>query len=188
MLLGLFRGLHCPFCRRQVAQLNAASATLREIGVRAVGVINTTLERAKVYYGPRRLDIVLAADPDWDVHGRYGLIRIALTAGETDWPRTLNKTEWSAVRGNPTGELAESLHPIDGNAALNKLHGFALTETDEKIMMAHGMTGAGYFLIDKTGVIRWAWREGEAGANTMAVFPSRDDLLDAARTVMAGAS
>jgi peroxiredoxin len=23
LLLGLFRGLHCPFCRRQIAQLSA---------------------------------------------------------------------------------------------------------------------------------------------------------------------
>ena len=37
-LLGLFRGLHCPFCRRQVVQLAAQQPALQAAGVARLGL------------------------------------------------------------------------------------------------------------------------------------------------------
>jgi len=48
VLLGLFRGLHCPFCRRHLVQFGALAPKLQALGVEVVGVINTPLERAQL--------------------------------------------------------------------------------------------------------------------------------------------
>jgi peroxiredoxin len=47
LMIGFFRGLHCPFCRRQIAQLGAAQPSLAALGVETVAVINTPVERAR---------------------------------------------------------------------------------------------------------------------------------------------
>jgi peroxiredoxin len=183
VLLGLFRGLHCPFCRRQVDRLNGLGESLRDMGIETIAVINTTPERGRAYYGRRSSKILLAADPDWDVHRAYGLVRPEPVEGPSDWPRTLNEPDWMAVRSNSTGELPEPIQPMEANGALNKLDGFEMTETDEKVMMAHGMTGAGHFLIDTNGIVRWALREGEEGPETLTFFPPREEILAAARNM-----
>ena len=46
VLLGLFRGLHCPFCRRQIFQLSGIQETLGGFGIVTVAVVNTPRVRA----------------------------------------------------------------------------------------------------------------------------------------------
>ena len=41
VLIGLFRGLHCPFCRRQLVQLGTTQEKLKAVGVETVAVVNT---------------------------------------------------------------------------------------------------------------------------------------------------
>ena len=41
VLIGLFRGLHCPFCRRQVVQLGTTQEKLKAMGVETMAVVNT---------------------------------------------------------------------------------------------------------------------------------------------------
>ena len=41
LLIGLFRGLHCPFCRRHVASMAQLKPALREKGVECLAVVNT---------------------------------------------------------------------------------------------------------------------------------------------------
>ena len=48
VLLALFRGLYCPFCRRQMAQLSPVADRLRAIGIETVGVVATAPERARL--------------------------------------------------------------------------------------------------------------------------------------------
>lgn len=43
VLVGLFRGLSCPFCRRHLVQLSATQEKLKPTGVETLGVVNTTL-------------------------------------------------------------------------------------------------------------------------------------------------
>ena len=47
VLVGLFRGLHCPFCRRQIVQLGTTQDKLKAMGVETMAVVNTPLERAR---------------------------------------------------------------------------------------------------------------------------------------------
>jgi AhpC/TSA family len=49
VFLGLYRGLHCPFCRRHLAQLDLIRAKLEPLGVATVAIVNTPLDRARLY-------------------------------------------------------------------------------------------------------------------------------------------
>jgi peroxiredoxin len=179
LLLGLFRGLHCPFCRRQVVQMNGYADRLAELGVEGLAIINTELDRARLYYGRLGLKMALAVDPEWQTHRRFGLARAKITLGRTKWPETINPITAVTLRLNPTGELPAPVPMIRMNAALNRIDGFERTAVDKKMEKAHGKTGAGYVLIDREGIVRWQWLEGETGARDVAKFPSATDILTA---------
>ncbi len=49
-LIGFYRGLHCPFCRRQVLQLGSVEPPLRAMGVETLAVINTPLDHASAVF------------------------------------------------------------------------------------------------------------------------------------------
>lgn len=53
VLLALFRGLYCPFCRHQMAQLAVTAEKLRPLGVETLGIVATAADRARSYF--RRL-------------------------------------------------------------------------------------------------------------------------------------
>src|SRR3990172_9440453 len=123
VLVGLFRGLSCPFCRRQLVQLDAMQPTLKPAGVETLGIVNTTLDRARLYFKYRPTPIVLAADPEAATHRLFGVP--AFEVGEvSDWPRRVTSEEFGAVRVNPTGELPAALHPMEANDELNRRGGF----------------------------------------------------------------
>jgi len=75
-LIGFFRGLHCPFCRRQVVQLDAVQPTLREAGIETLAVINTPLQRARMYFRHRPTAVTLLSDPDCLTHRAFGVPHI----------------------------------------------------------------------------------------------------------------
>ena len=65
LLIGLFRGLHCPFCRRHLALQAEIDRTLREKGIESIAVINTPIDRARLYFRYRPMPNLFAvADPD----------------------------------------------------------------------------------------------------------------------------
>ncbi|MEJ8827082.1 redoxin domain-containing protein [Variovorax humicola] len=49
-LIGLYRGLHGPFCRRQVLKLAGEQPALHAVGVETLAVINTPVKRARLYF------------------------------------------------------------------------------------------------------------------------------------------
>jgi hypothetical protein len=51
LLIGLFRGLHCPFCRRHIAAQAQLDKVLRERGVECLTVVNTPIDRARLAAG-----------------------------------------------------------------------------------------------------------------------------------------
>lgn len=179
VLLGLFRGLHCPFCRRQVVQMNGYADRLADLGADGLAVINTELKRAQVYYGRLNMTIALAVDPDWNTHRQYGLSRPKITLGKTQWPSKVNPKDAFTTRVNPTGELDVPVSLIRSNAVVNKIEDFKPTLVDRKIQAKHGLTGAGFNLIDKEGVVRWRWLEGQTGIHDLAKFPTEDEILSA---------
>lgn len=171
VLLGLFRGLHCPFCRRQIFHLSGIQETLGGLGIATVAVVNTPRERAELYFRYHPTRLVLLADPDARTHQAFGV------------PCVVPDETFAAARINPTGELPEPMHPMEANTMLNAKDGFTLTAVDEAIFAAHGTQLAGHFLIDRDGIVRWTSIEAEQGVGDLARFPSATELLAAARSL-----
>jgi peroxiredoxin len=187
VLLGLFRGLHCPFCRRQVVQLAATRERLEVLGVETVAVVNTPPERARLYFGYRPARVLLAADPDAVTHRAFGVPAFAVVEdeGTARWPLRATMAQVAAPRINPTGELPAPRNVFEAMEILNVRDGFQATAEDQAIMASHGTQLAGHFLIDRRGVVRWAQIEAAERIADVAKFPSGEEILEAARTCLA---
>jgi peroxiredoxin len=185
LLIGLFRGLHCPFCRRQVVQLGTTQEKLKRAGVEVLAVVNTPLDRARLYFGYRPTRVLLAADPDAATHRAFGVPAFELVEEEAavQWPWRTTIPRLSAALINPTGELPAPRNGFEANVALNEIDGFKLTEADEQIFAAHATQLAGHFLIDPLGVVRWAHVEAGAHPTDIGKFPGDEEFLAAARAL-----
>ena len=184
VLVGLFRGLHCPFCRRQLVQLGTTQEKLKAVGVETMAVVNTPLERARLYFKYRPARVLLAADPAAATHRAFGVPEGTLVEDESQasWPLgTFTMGQLQASLVNPTGELPEPQNILQANETLNKRDGFELTEVDQQIVATHGFQLAGHFLIDRDGIIRWLQIEAAEGPGDLAKFPSDEEILRAAR-------
>ena len=155
---------------------------LKRTGVETLAVVNTTLDRARLYFKYRPTPVVLAADPEASTHRLFGVSAFEL--GEvSEWPLRATPEEFGAVRINPTGELPAALQPMEANDELNRRDGFQLTEVDQQILAAHGTQGTGHFLIDREGIIRWTYIEAEERMADLGKFPTEADILAAARAL-----
>jgi peroxiredoxin len=182
LLLGLFRGLHCPFCRRQVFQFGAMRKALQEAGAESLAVVNTTLERARLYFRYHPTAVPLAADPDAVSHRAFGVPAVDVGAGaQARWPASLPLEQFATARINPTGELPEPVSPFEANEALNQRDRFEMTAVDRQIVSAHGTQLAAYFLLDAQAVIRWTFLEADRSPQAIGTFPTPEALLAAVR-------
>jgi len=182
--LGLFRGLHCPFCRRQVVQLGAAQPALKAAGVETLAIINTPVERARLYFVHRPTPVTLLADPDCRTHAAYGVLRIGFIEpgdGPPQWPTRTTMEEFQSVRISPGEELSGPTQPMLANDVLNQKDGFELTAVDREIFATHGTQLVGHFLIDRDGVVRWTHSEARDSAADLCRFPSVAELVAATR-------
>ena len=176
VLLGLFRGLYCPFCRRSLAQMALTSEKLKPLGVESIAVVGTELDNARLYFRFRPARLTLGADPHLTTHRSYGVPKPEPT------PELFQM--FQNTRINPTGELPEPLPVPAAGEALDKLDGFQPTPTDQREEKSSFTLMLGQFLIDRTGVVRWANIEcGKEGPAGMGKFPTHDELLAAARLV-----
>jgi peroxiredoxin len=166
VLLALFRGLYCPFCRRQMAQLSPAADRLRAVGIETMGVVATAPERTRLYFRLHPSRFPLGADPDLITHRAYGLPVIERNdeAGEM--------VERAAQR--LAGELHIEAPPGQGRAIVDAADGFERLESDAADRLRHQIQLIGQFLIDRDGVIRWCRTEDRA---SYALFPSIEELL-----------
>jgi peroxiredoxin len=183
VLVGLFRGLHCPFCRRQLVQLGTTQEKLKAMGVETMAVVNTPLERARLYFKYRPARVLLTADPEAATHRLFGLPEGMPVADESQasWARgTFTMGQLQANLVNPTGELPEPQNVFVASETLNKRDGFELTEVDQQIAAAHGFQLGGHFLIDRDGIIRWLQIEGIEQMGDLAKFPSDEEIVAAA--------
>src|SRR5262245_44303158 len=80
VLVGLFRGLHCAFCRRHIASLAQLTPALNEKGIDNLTVVNTPIDRAKLYFRYHPMPQILAAsDPERASHRAFGLPNVQFT-------------------------------------------------------------------------------------------------------------
>ncbi len=186
-LIGFYRGLHCPFCRRQVVQLAAAQPALSAAGIETLAVINTPVERARMYFRHRPTPVMLLSDPDCVTHQAFGVPRADfLPEGSSDvpqWPYRTTLDQFMAARINPTGEMPEPLQPMEANVVLNAKDGFEMTDADQAIMANHPTQLVGHFLVDADGVVRWVQIEAPDDPNGLSIFPTAAQLVAAASSL-----
>jgi peroxiredoxin len=176
VMLGLFRGLYCPFCRRAMAQMAASSDHLRSLGVESLAIVGTELDNARLYFKFRPTRLALGADPQLTTHRSYGVPRPQPT------PEMMEMVQNTYI--NPTGELPAPL-PIPAAAeALSALDNYQTTPTDQRESETTFTQMKGQFLIDRDGIVRWSHVECSTdGFAGLGKFPSHDELLRAASIV-----
>ena len=171
LLIGLFRGLHCAFCRRHVAAMAQLKPALREKGVECLAVVNTPVERARLYfrYHPTP-DLLAASDPERASHRAFGL-------------REVGMDTVMAIRIDLPGELPEPMDAMAMDEFLNRKEGYEITEADQQMMASAKGQLVGQFLIDRGGIVRWSFTEVlEDGLNTFKT-PNPEELMSAASQV-----
>ena len=185
ILVGLFRGLHCPFCRRHIAAQAQLDGALREKGIETLTVVNTPIDRARLYFRYHPLpNLLAAADPDRVSHRAFGLPNIEFTQNETEWP---HKVGMDVLMSMPPvdmpGELPEPMARPAAAEYLNNKDGYEMTDADQR--MAATGTGQlfGQFLLDREGIVRWTFTEVPDGGQRMFGAPSPQELMSAASQV-----
>jgi peroxiredoxin len=173
VLVALFRGLYCPFCRRQMVQLNASAETLKAAGVATVGIVATAAERARLYFRFRPSRFPIGADPDLTTHRAYGLPQFPIT------PQILQLVE--AAASDLARELGIPTRPGEASQAIHTFDGFEPVESDERDYERHQALIIGQFLIDRQGIVRWVNVERKPGE-----LPSDRQLAAAAIGLQAG--
>jgi peroxiredoxin len=175
VLLALFRGLYCPFCRRNIVQLGETSRRLATLGVATVGVIATPAERSRLYFRFRPTPIPFGADPELSTHRAYGLPNLPVT------PEIMAAIEGAARQR--TRELGVEAKPGEAIKVFSALDGFEPVSSDEADYQRHQAQLEGQFLIDQEGVVRWCSIEGAKGPENLGRLPTEEELLHAVRAL-----
>ncbi|MDA9504855.1 peroxiredoxin [Bradyrhizobium sp. CCBAU 11386] len=171
LLIGLFRGLHCPFCRRHIAAMTQLNSALHEKGVECLAVVNTPVERARLYfrYHPAP-DLLAASDPERASHRAFGL-------------REVGMDTIMAIRIHLPGELPEPVGVMAYSEFLNKKEGYEITESDHQMMASDQGQLVGQFLIDREGIVRWSFTEVLKGGFNTFRAPNPEELMSVASQV-----
>ena len=123
VLVGLFRGLHCPFCRRHIAAQARLDPELREKGVESLTVVNTPIERARLYFRYHPMpNLLAAADPERASHRAFGLPNLEFTENETAWPHKIAMAAVMEHAGRPARRTARADGP-DGRGRIPRQEG-----------------------------------------------------------------
>jgi peroxiredoxin len=184
VLVGLYRGLHCPFCRRHIIALSQLSPALREKGIENLTVVNTPIERARLYFRYHPMpDLLAASDPERASHRAFGLPNLQFTENETAWPQKISMDAAAAMRVDVPGDLPEPMDPFAAFEFLNKKDDYETTEADQQMMATgHGQL-VGQFLLDREGIVRWTFTEVTEGGRHMFGAPNSQELMSAASQV-----
>jgi hypothetical protein len=145
---------------------------LREKGVQSLAVVNTPVERARLYFRYHPIpDLLAASDPVRASHQAFGLREVGIDTA-------------MAIRIDLPGELPEPMGVMAMDDFLNKKEGYQVTEADQQMMTAdHGQL-VGQFLIDREGIVRWSFTEVlEAGLQTFQA-PNSEELMSVASQVV----
>ena len=184
VLIGMFRGLHCPFCRRQLVQLGTTQDKLKALGVETMAVVNTPLERARLYFKYRPARVLLTADPEAATHRLFGVPAGTLVENESEASWAQGKVTMGQLQSlmiNPSGTLPEPQNVFALSETMNKQDGFEMTEADQQVAAAHALQMTGHFLLDRNGIVRWRYIEASERMEDFSKFPSDEEILAAAR-------
>jgi peroxiredoxin len=174
LLLAFFRGIYCPFCRRQIAKLGLLHDRLAAAGVETLAVVASSLERTRLYFQYHPTRVPLAVDPDLKSHRAFGISKFPVT------PELLNGLQ--TVKIDVAGELPEPLPVAEALTALQAKDRFELTAADTREAEQQFPMDTGQVLIDRDGIVRWKHMElAEGGMRAIGKFPSDEELLAVAQ-------
>ena len=174
VLVGLFRGIYCAFCRRHVASMARIAEPLRALGVETLAVVATPADKSRLYYRYHPVDCLIAADPELTSHRAFGV------------PQKPISEEIGRIVVALGDELArqEGLDAPPGRGLEFLDRGDGIDQAEHKYAERHEAQFTAQFLIDRRGVIRWSnvecEKEGLAGLEGM---PSPEEFLAAARSL-----
>ena len=181
LLVGLYRGLHCPFCRRHIAALSQLGPALREQGIENLTVVNTPIERARLYFRYHPMPMLVAAsDPERVSHQAFGLPNLQFTENETAWPNKISMTDAKSMRVELPGDLPAPMDPFAALDYLNTKDEFEITQADQQMMATGVGQLVGHFLLDRDGIVRWTFTETAEGGRHMFGAPNAAELMSAA--------
>jgi peroxiredoxin len=184
VLIGIFRGLHCPFCRRHIAAMARLDGALMERGVESIAVVNTPLERARLYFRFHPLpNVIAASDPERVSHRAFGLPNLVFTENETDWPRKVGMDVAATMRVDLPGELPGPMDPGAAGQLLNEKDGYTMTEADLRMEAMGKAQLVGEFLVDRDGIVRWSYTEADGMGQNMFRHPNPEEVISAASRV-----
>ena len=88
--------------------------------------------------------------------------------------------------GQSDGRTARAIAGRGSGQALTRLDGFRPTDTDQEEQKRTWNQSAGEFLIDRGGIVRWAFVEYASGDLThIGKFPEDEEVMAAARMLTA---
>jgi hypothetical protein len=158
-------------------QLQTTAEKLRRVGVETLGIVGSAVERVRFYVRFRPIRCALGADPDLTTHRAYGLPQSPMTA-----------EIWTAVEAaskNLALELGVQVPDSGATEAIGRLDGFEPTDSERGEMERHQAQFIGQVLVDREGIVRWSNIEcAEEGLGGIDKFPSNEELLAAARTLL----
>ena len=191
LLVGMFRGVYCSFCRRYIAQLGLMRERLKQVGVETIAIVAAPRERARLYVKHRAVGVPLALDSDLKVHRAYGLSMPPVTPEiEALWKTVrvrldeaaVNPADLSALRQAADGQLELPLYDFVG--VTRRLYPYETTEGEEQHRARNNALGTGQFLVDRGGVLRWIKRQSTADLAAPISSPAGEaELLAAARAL-----
>lgn len=181
VLVGLFRGLHCPFCRRHITALSRLTPVLAEKGIENLTVVNTPIDRARLYFRYHPMPALIAAsDPERASHRAFGLPNLQFTEDETAWPHKIAMSDAAKLQIDVPGELPGPMGVFEAGEILDRKDGYELTEADQQMVATGQGQLVGQFLLDRDGVVRWTFTEAADGGRHMFGAPDTNELMTAA--------
>jgi peroxiredoxin len=176
LLLALFRGLYCPFCRRAIAQLALTEDKLKTLGVETLAVVASPADRARLYFRYRPTRLALVSDPELATFRAFQVPKPEAT------PQLM--ADLQAVRTDVGGELPEPMPIFNAVKALDEKDRFESTPTDTEESKRQFPQLVAEFLMDRAGIIRWVNIEGaREGVAGIGKFPTDEEFLAAAATL-----
>jgi peroxiredoxin len=175
VLLGLFRGLYCAFCRRHVASLGLTAEPLRDFGVETIAIVATAVDKARLYFSYQPPRCLVGADPELTSHRAFAV------------PRTEKTAEIMSVVVERNDELARregcDVAPGAGIEALARRDRIDKADYAADVQRIQSQFNA-QFLIDRHGIIRWSNIEcAKDGLAGLGHLPTSEEILSAARAL-----
>jgi peroxiredoxin len=181
VLLGLFRGMYCPLCRRKIAQMGLLREKLLQLGVDALAIVASKVDHARLYFRYHPSRIPLAADPKMTVLRAFSVPKPPVT------PQLLEKFRTTLV--DPFSELVTPVPITEIATTLNERDGYDMNATDwEELEQQWRWDLAtqlmARFLIDREGIVRWVDIEGGGqGMAGIGKLATDDELFAAVRAL-----